>query len=41
MVVTQPGLVFKEGVVHIPEQVRCARELGAFDGDLGVRVNLG
>jgi hypothetical protein len=32
----QPALVFKEGIVHIPKQARCAGELGAFGGDLGV-----
>ena len=33
----QPALVF----VHFPKQARCAAELGAFGGDLGVRVYLG
>src|SRR5467141_27770 len=32
---------FKEGIVHIPRQSRCAGDLGAFGGDLGVRVYLG
>ena len=37
----QTTLVFKKGFVHIPKQSRCAGDLGAFGGDLGVRVYLG
>ena len=37
----QTTLVFKEGIVHIPKQSRCAGDLGALGGDLGVRVYLG
>ena len=37
----QTTLVFKKGIVHIPKQSRCASDLGAFGGDLGVRVYLG
>ena len=37
----QTTLVFKEGIVHVPKQSRCAGDLGALGGDLGVRVYLG
>jgi hypothetical protein len=37
----QSALVLKERIVHIPEQACCAGELGAFCGDLGVRVHFG
>jgi hypothetical protein len=37
----QRALVFEQGIVHIPKQPRCAGELRAFGGDLGMRVYFG
>jgi hypothetical protein len=34
----QPALIFEQGILHFPKQPRCAGELRAFGGDLGVRV---
>jgi hypothetical protein len=35
------ALVFELGIVHFPKQPRCAGELRAFGGDLGMRVYFG